>query len=271
MRVGGDVGVELAYEERGSGSAILFLHGVGSDRTAWRPQLAAFGDGFRCVAVDCRGHGESAAPAELIGIPRFAADAAELIERLGLGTAHVCGLSMGGIVALQMWADRPELVRSLILADCWAYHPAAAAGLPERLRAIDSTPLPELARSRMPAVLAPGADPELLARVIEVMAAKDPACYRRSNEVLWGADMRRVAATVRVPALVLVGELDRITPPVLSEELAGLLPGARLEVISGAGHLSNEERPAEFNRAVRRFVDPTPSSPRNSGWRKVAG
>jgi 3-oxoadipate enol-lactonase len=256
LRVGGDVGaVELAYEERGSGSAILFMHGVGSERTTWRPQLAGLGDGFRCVAVDCRGHGESAAPAESISIPRFAADTAELIGGLGLGTAHVCGLSMGGIVALQLWADRPELVRSLILADCWAYHGAAAAGLADRLRAIDTTSMPELARDRMPAVLAPGADPELLARVIEVMAAKDRACYRRSSEVLWGADMRRVAATVRVPALVLVGELDRIAPPELSEELARLVPGARLEVITGAGHLCNEERPVEFNRALVSFIE----------------
>lgn len=247
--------IDLAYEERGSGPGILFLHGVGSDRTTWRPQLAALGDRFRCVAVDCRGHGESRAPAESISVARFAADAAEVIARLGLGRAHICGLSMGGIVALQLWADRPELVKSLILADCWAYHPTAAAGLEDRLRGIDLTPMPELARARMPAVLAPDADPRLLEHVIEVMASKDPACYRRSSEVLWGADMRRVAKRVRVPALVLVGELDRITPPELSQELALLLPWAGLVVIPGAGHLSNEERQEEFNRALRTFVD----------------
>jgi 3-oxoadipate enol-lactonase len=109
-------------------------------------------------------------------------------------------------------------------------------------------------------VLAPNADPALVDRAIEVMAGKDRAAYRRSNEVLWGADMRTVATTVRVPALVLVGELDRITPPALSEELAGLIPGSRPAVIPGAGHLSNEERPAEFNSAVTAFLDSQRSS-----------
>jgi 3-oxoadipate enol-lactonase len=154
------------------------------------------------------------------------------------------------VVALELWRARPDLVRSLVLADSWAHHPAAAAGLPARLAEIDATPLPDLAQRRMRAVLAPDADPQLLERSIAAMAAKDVACYRRSNEVLWGADLRETAATVTVPTLVIVGELDRITPPPLSEELAELVPGSRLVVIPGAGHLSNEENPAAFNEAL---------------------
>jgi 3-oxoadipate enol-lactonase len=244
----------LAYDEAGSGPTLLFLHGVGSDRRTWAGQLRRFGSGHTALALDLRGHGDSQAAPASISIERFAADCAELIGRVGAGPAHVCGLSLGGIVALQLWADRPELVRSMILADSWAYHPEAAAGLPARLAGIDARPLPELAAERMPMVVGPGADPALVARAVEVMAGKDPAAYRRSNEVLWGVDMRTVAAGVRIPTLVLVGELDVITPPALSEELAALIPGARLVVIPATGHLSNEVNAAAFDAALAAFV-----------------
>lgn len=248
--------VELVYDAAGDGEPLLLLHGVGSDRRTWRPQMETFARTQLAVAFDFRGHGESRAPASSISLERFAADSAALIDALGAGPAHLCGLSMGAIVALELWRVRPDLVLSLALADAWAHHPAATASLGARLAAIDATPLPELARERMRAVLAPDADSELLERSTAAMAAKDVACYRRSNEVLWGADMRDVAATVTVPTLVLVGELDRVTPPGLSRELAALIPGSRLVVIPGAGHLSNEENSTAFNAALTAHLSP---------------
>jgi 3-oxoadipate enol-lactonase len=245
----------LAYDEAGSGAPILFLHGVGSDRRTWAAQVRRFGTAHRALALDLRGHGDSRAAPDSISIERFAADCAELIGHVGAGPAHVCGLSLGGIVALQLFGDRPELVRSLALADSWAYHPVAAAGLSARLAEIDARPLAELAAERMPVVVGLGADPAVVARAVEVMAGKDPAVYRRSNEVLWAVDMRTVAAQVRVPTLVLVGDLDVICPPALSEELAALIPGARLIVIPAAGHLSNEMNPAAFDAALAAFVE----------------
>lgn len=243
-------GALAGYHLEGTGEPLVFLHGVGSTREVWGPQMEAFAERFLCLAVDMRGHGESAAPAETITVERWALDVIELLLELGATPAHLCGLSLGGVVALEVWRRRPELVRSLVLADSWARHEDAAAGLPARLAAIDATPLPVLARQRMPAVLAPGTDPALVERSIEVMAAKDVACYRRSNEVLWVQDQTDSATTVSVPTLVLVGELDTITPPALSRALAGLIPGARLAVIPGAGHLSNADHPAEFNREL---------------------
>ncbi len=180
----------------------------------------------------------------------FAADVAALIQRLGNGPAHVCGLSMGGIVALTLWRDRPDLVRSLILADTWANHPNAAAGQAERLAAIDAATMPDLARKRMPAIYGPGTDPDVVNRGVMAFARLDKAAYRAASADLWTQDLRHVARTVTVPALVLVGEHDTLTPPALAEELAGLIPGARLRVIPGSGHLSNEENPAAFNAAL---------------------
>jgi 3-oxoadipate enol-lactonase len=245
----------LAYDEAGSGSPLLFLHGVGSDRRTWAGQTRRFSAAHVALALDLRGHGGSTAAPASISIERFARDCAALIGHLGAGPAHVCGLSLGGIVALQLWAERPDLVRSLVLADSWAYHPEAAAGLAARLELIDATPLPELAKRRMQAVLGPNAEPGLVGRAVEALAGKDPAAYRRSNEVLWAADMRAVAARVRVPTLVIVGELDAITPPQLSRELVALVPGARLVVIPATGHLSNEESPELFDAALAAFLE----------------
>jgi 3-oxoadipate enol-lactonase len=224
-------------------------------RRTWAPQLADLSDRWLCVAVDLHGHGESRAPSKTISIDAFADDVAALLEHLDAGPGHVCGLSMGGIVALRLSSRCPALVRSLVLADAWAFHPEAAAGLARRLTAIDSMPLDRLAQQRMPQVLATHAPAEMLERAIADMAGKDPAAYRRSNEVLWAADLRAEAVAVAAPALVVVGELDRVAPPALSIELAALIPGARLRLIPDAGHLSNEENAVVFNRVVREFLE----------------
>jgi 3-oxoadipate enol-lactonase len=186
---------------------------------------------------------------------RFAADTAAVIQAVGRGPAQVCGLSMGGIVALHLWRDDPQVVRSLALADTWAWHPAAAAGQDARLAAIDASDMASLARARMPAVYGPGAAPLLVRRGVETFASLDKSVYRAASADLWGVDMRSVASSVMVPTLVLVGEHDAIAPPHLSRELAGLIPGAQLVMIPDAGHLPNEENPAAFNQAVGAFLE----------------
>lgn len=247
-------GAIIAYDRAGSGRPLVFLHGVGSIRQTWTGQLDRFAAAYTAVALDFRGHGESRAPPETITIERFTADLARLIGHLGGGPAHICGLSLGGVVAMRLWAEHPRLVASLTLADSWAVHPKACEGLPERLAAIDAGTMPELAELRMPTVLGPMAAPTLVRRAVEVMAAKDKAAYRRTFEVLWCTDMREVAARIDVASLVLVGEHDTITPPELSRELASLIRGSRLVVVPGAGHLTNEENPTVFDSSLAAFL-----------------
>ena len=247
-------GARLAYDAVGSGDPIVFLHGVGSIRETWVGQLDQFGKSHLAVALDARGHGESVAPAATISLKSFASDTAALIKALGAGPAHLCGLSMGGVIALHTCGNHPGVVRSLILCDTWAWHPSAAAGQTGRLAAIDVDEMPKLAADRMPAVYGPNAGPELVQRGIASFAAKDKAAYRQSSAVLWTADLRALARAVRVPTLVIVGEHDTVTPLVLSEELVRLIPGSRLVVIPDSGHLTNEENPAAFNAAVSDFL-----------------
>jgi 3-oxoadipate enol-lactonase len=244
----------IAYDAEGSGPPIVFLHGVGSNRQTWRAQLEALSATHTAVAIDARGYGGSWARPDTVSMARFAADTAAVIQGLGHPHAHVCGLSMGGIVALHLWRDHPQVVLSLVLADSWAWHPVAAAGQDARLAAIDANDMASLARMRMPAVYGPGAAPPLVQRGVETFASLDKSVYRAASAELWGVDMRSVAGSVTVPTLVLVGEHDSVAPPNLSRELAALIPGAQLVVIPDAGHLPNEESPAAFNHAVRTFL-----------------
>lgn len=247
-------GATIHYEQAGSGEPLVFLHGVGSSSHTWAGQLEHFGQRFLAVAPDLRGYARSTAAPGTVSMKQFAADVADLIRHLDAGPARVCGLSMGGIVALTLWRDHPARVRSLVLADTWANHPVAAANQAERLAAIDSATMSELAAARMPAIYGPDAAPELVEKGVKAFASLDKAAYRAASADLWTQDLREVAITVTVPALVLVGEHDELTPLPLSEELASLIPNAQLAVIPRAGHLSNEENPPGFNAGFDAFL-----------------
>jgi 3-oxoadipate enol-lactonase len=176
------------------------------------------------------------------------------MDELGVGEAHVCGLSLGGVVAIAMHAIAPGRCASLVLADSFAVHPDGAGIYERSTEASRSMGMRALAEARVDMLLGAGAAPELRAEVVETMAAIDPEAYRIGAEAVWLADQRKRARAIAVPTLVLCGTEDRVTPPSLSEELTQLIPGARMELIDGAGHLANAEQPAAFNAAIDRFL-----------------
>lgn len=245
----GPIGVAAS----GSGSTpIVFLHGVGSDKSVWAPQLDHFGKSRRAVAFDYPGYGDSDPAAHGAGRDDFAAAILAAMDSLSIERAHVCGLSLGGVVAIALHAAAPERCESLILADTFAVHPDGR-GIYERSVAA-SADLRALAEARVDVLLAQPADPAIRAEVVETMAKIDPAAYRIGAEAVWLADQRDRAAAIGVPTLVVCGAEDKVTPPALSRELAALIPGARYAEIPGAGHLSNLEQPGAFNRLVGEFV-----------------
>ena len=155
-------------------------------------------------------------------------------------------------MAIAMHHLARERCASLILADTFAVHPDGRA-IYERSLA-GSLDLPAMAEARADVLLAQPADAQVRREVVETMSRIDPAAYRIGAEAVWLADQRDRAAAIDVPTLVLVGELDLVTPPDLSNELVDLIPDARMQVIRGAGHLANLERPIEFNAAIDAFV-----------------
>lgn len=231
---------------------IVFLHGVGSDKSVWRPQLTHFGNERRSLAFDYPGYGDSDPAPDGTNRDDYAAAILSAMRGLGIERAHIGGLSLGGVVAIAMYAVAPERCASLILADTFAVHPQGRA-IYERSLA-GSRDLRAMAEARVDALLAQPADSEVRREVVETMSRIDPAAYRTGAEAVWLADQRDRAQAIDVPALILCGDQDLITPVDLSKELVDLIPDTRMQVIAGAGHLTNLEKPREFNRMVEEFI-----------------
>jgi 3-oxoadipate enol-lactonase len=247
-------GYAIGYQERGGGllAPIVFLHGVGSDKSVWHPQLGHFGQTRRAVAFDYPGYGDSDRAPDGTARDDYASAILSAMHELGIDRAHVCGLSLGGVIAIAMHHAGPVRCASLILADSFAVHPQGQA-IYERSLA-GSHDIAAMAEARVDFLLASPADPEVRREVVETMSKIDAAAYRVGAEAVWLADQRERAAAINVPTLVICGTEDQATPVALSAALVELISNARMVVIDGAGHLSNLEKPAPFNRAVEDFL-----------------
>ena len=246
----------LGFEEAGAGAGdktpIVFLHGVGSDKSVWHPQLAHFGEERRALAFDYPGYGDSDPAPEGTTREDYAAAILSAMSALGIDRAHVCGLSLGGVVAIALHEAAPDRCASLILADTFAVHPDGQAIHDRSIAASEN--MRALAEGRVDVLLAQPANPAVRTEVIETMARIDPAAFCIGARAVWLADQRDRAGDIRAPTLVLCGAEDHVTPPALSRELTQLIPGARYEAIERAGHLANLERPQEFNTLAGAFI-----------------
>ncbi len=248
----------VAWREAGEGVPVLFLHGLGMTRTGWDAQLLALAAGYRCVAWDVPGYGASQR-LEDFSLEAAADAAAALIDELG-APAHVVGLSMGGMIALHLALRHPGCVRSLVLVDT-----SPAFGLdgtdPDAWRAARLALLEagaevhEFAEQVLRGVMAPDPDPAAVASAVASMLRVPISGLMQTIAALPSHDVRAQLADIGVPTLVVVGELDEETPLAYAEALATGIPGARLEVIPGAGHLTPFEAPAALNRLLRDHID----------------
>jgi 3-oxoadipate enol-lactonase len=247
-------GTAIGYEEAGGGDAvpIVFLHGVGSDKSVWHPQLVHFGKTRRAIAFDYPSYGDSDPGPEGTTRDDYATAILAAMDALAVREAHICGLSLGGVVAIAIYHFAADRCASLILADTFAVHPEGRAIYDRSVAA--SGNLRAMAEARVDVLLAQPADPAVRSEVVETMARIDPAAYRIGAEAVWLADQRARAGAIARPTLVLVGDKDLVTPVDLSNELVDLIPDARMQVILGAGHLSNLERPGAFNAIVEEFI-----------------
>jgi pimeloyl-ACP methyl ester carboxylesterase len=250
-------GLDIAYRRAGQGPPLVLVHGAASDSRLWQPQLEALADEFTVVAWDEPGAGRSPDVPADFELADYAHCLAGLIERLGLGPAHVGGLSWGGTVALELYRHRPELVATLILVDTYA---GWKGSLPEEeVRARVAGLREMLARGReefdptLPGLFAGEPPAEFVPLLEEVAAAVRPESLETQLLVMAEADLRDVLSTVAVPTLLIWGELDRRSPLGVAHQFEQAIPGARLVVIPDCGHVSNLERPAQFNEAVREF------------------
>ncbi|MEI8134197.1 MAG: alpha/beta hydrolase [bacterium] len=254
-------GIQIALDFlKGDGDLIVFIHGVGADRTAWKKQLTFFHEqGYSVAAIDMRGSGESDARDNVgnilpISIHEFAIDVDAVIHALGYSSAHWVGNSMGGVIILEALKQKLKSLKSIALCNTFAYHPDRELILPRAGNALKVKSLPEFAAERIPLVLRPDIDSETLTEAIYAMARKDPEAYLLSWQATWSPDYRAILKQVKHKTLIVSGSLDQITPKPLSDELASGIRGAEHVHIEGAGHISNADMPEQFNKALLEFL-----------------
>ncbi len=260
-------GLRIAYSHAGSGPPVLFLHGVGSTGEIWRRQMLALAPAFQCIALDYRGYGNSGVPQarslapgafdpQAISRAAFARDVLAVLDACGLRSAHLCGCSLGGVVALECYAQASERIRSLTLVDTFAFYPGGAESIDERIRTLDTLGIEEFARTRAPRVLRPDASAEHIEFVRAGMASIPLEVYKAATRVTWTGDYRDLLPRIAVPVLVMWGERDdEIAPYERSAEIVYSLrePG-QVTVVPHAGHLPNIDNPEFFNHALAEFV-----------------
>jgi 3-oxoadipate enol-lactonase len=252
-------GIEIAYDDVGSGDPVVFLHGFPHNRALWAPQVGALVDRARCIPVDLRGFGQSGI-APPYSMDQYADDVAVLLDALKVERAVIAGLSMGGYVALAFWRRHRPRVRALVLLDTRA-SADSADGMQKRRDMI------ALARERGTAAVA---DAMISGMVGKSTRAKNPEIVESMHAMLEAAPLEGVVGalqalmerpdstptlrTIDVPTLVIVGDEDVLTPPSDAEQLHSGIAGSRLETIPGAGHVSNIERPASVNHVLSEFL-----------------
>jgi pimeloyl-ACP methyl ester carboxylesterase len=253
-------GVRVAYERAGAGPALVLLHGgFGFDSRSWSRQLAALSDAFTVVAWDMPGCGRSADPPETFRASDFADCLAAFIGALGLERPHLLGLSFGSALALELYRRQPTIPQSLILASAYA---GWAGSLPPEVveqrkrQVLHALTLPpeQWARQWSPSMLSASAPAELATEVVASLSAFHPAGQRVIVSAFGDQDLRDVLPRIAVPTLLLYGDQDVRSPVSVGENLHALIPGSRLVVMPGVGHVSNIEAPERFNAAVRAFL-----------------
>jgi 3-oxoadipate enol-lactonase len=253
-------GTEIYYETWGRGEPLLLIPGLGVDLRIWTCQRLAFGRRYRCIALDNRGAGRSGKPPGPYSLIDMAADAAAVLDAEGVASAHVVGYSMGSYPAQILAVTEPERVRSLVLASsACRHHPWrrelladwSATAQARGLYVMARRAFPHLLRRRTARYLGLWMNllwPLILSQPAHAFAAQVDALLGFSDE------NRSYLGRITAPTLVLVGADDRLTPPGDAEELVALVPGARLHVVGGAGHVLMIEAAPDFNLAVLGFL-----------------
>jgi YbgC/YbaW family acyl-CoA thioester hydrolase len=251
---------EIAVDVRGSGAAVLFVHGFPFDRSMWRHQLAGLSR-WKRIAPDLRGVGESSAPAEGYSIARYADDLIGVLDALEVDRTVVCGLSMGGYVAFELMRRYAARVSALILCDTRpeADTEEARRGREELVQLALERGAEAVGERLRPRLLAPGTladQPDVVEQYREMTRRVSvPGMVGALRAMRDRPDSTRGLAEIRVPTLVLVGSDDQVTPPAVAEGMTRAIANAEMAVIPGAGHLTPLEQPLVTSRALEGFLE----------------
>lgn len=240
----------LAYNDFGSGIPLVLIHGLGSKKEAWMAQYELALQ-YRLIIPDLRGHGETSLN-DSITIQNFAKDIRNLLQYLEISSAFICGLSLGGIVAQELYKRHPELVKGLILANTTSYVPSLFA-----YHSITSASI-HLRKGRQERLVeqivkASLYDHSYMEEAMNAFHVRDT--YLESAKAPVGVNYFPVLPTIKKPVLLIGSTHDRVTPIVNVFLMRPYIRNVRTALLRRTGHLSNIENSQYFNQYVRNFID----------------
>ena len=251
-------GVELFYDLSGpeAGTVVVFSNSLGTTLAMWDAVVPALAGRYRCLRYDARGHGRSEVTDTPIAIDDLANDLAGLLDGLGIATAHVVGLSIGGMIAQAFAAAHPQRVNSLVLMSTTADF-AATPALHERAQLVRRDGVEAVVEATMGRwFTAPFRQrvPNEVARVRDVFLATDRRCYAACCDAIAETDLSDRISAIAKPTLIMVGADDPATPPAMAEEIRARIAGAELVTLSDAAHLLAVEHPEAVSAHLTAFL-----------------
>jgi 3-oxoadipate enol-lactonase len=267
-RIGKNIGVyvndiTVSYNDSGPADApvIIFIHGFPFNKSMWKNQADEFKNNYRTIAYDIRGHGNSEAGKVKFSIDLFANDLVSMMDELRIDTAMLCGLSLGGYIALNAMEKYPERFDALILSDtqCIADTQETKEKREKTIQSINENGVENYAYESIKNLFAPASierkqkevnairqmimntPKQTLCSTLVALAERNETCSRLSE--------------INVPVLIMVGKEDKLTPPAMALDMHKKIKDSRMQVLDHAAHLSNIENPQEFNFQMKVFVD----------------
>jgi pimeloyl-ACP methyl ester carboxylesterase len=252
-------GVRIAWERRGAGAPLLLVHGLGYARWGWEPVVESLADAHEVVLFDNRGIGESDAPLGPYSVRMLAEDAVAVLDAAELERAHVLGTSLGGMAAQELAIGWPDRVDRLVLACTTPGGPNAAPMPAPTVQLMQQAPTlpPETALRRfVENALGSRTNEALVERILahRFATAQSPVAWAAQAAAGATFDAWGRLGEITAPTLVLTGDEDAVVDSRNSELLAQRIPGARLEVFSGTGHLFFWQDPGRFEQVVTEFL-----------------
>ena len=254
--------ITVSYNEEGPENApvIIFIHGFPLNKSMWDKQMIALKDKYRVIAYDVRGHGDSEAGDGDFSIELFVNDLLGMMDVLKVEKTVLCGLSMGGYIALNAVTKHPDRFDALVLSDTNCLDDTSEAK-EKRLKAIDNIRENGVEKFADESIKNLFALESFTTREAEIAAAKE-MIVKTSNQSLFSTinalaqrkETCSILPEIKVPVLIMVGEEDKITPPEASKLMHDNIKDSRLSIIENAGHLSNMENPDRFNEQLKQFV-----------------
>ena len=251
-------GITVRYKVEGGGPWVMLSHSLTTDLSMWDGLAAELKGSFTVLRYDTRGHGGSSAPEGAYSFEQLVADVTGLLDAFKVERTHFVGLSMGGMIGQYLALLAPQRLNKLVIANSVSRIPPEAAALwDQRITQARTEGTGAMAEATIGRWFTPpfrAAHPDIMARITALIATTPVAGYVGCGEAIRRLDVTSRLPAIKNPTLVVVGAEDPGTPPAASAIIANAIPGARLEIIPSASHLSCIEQPEIFNRLVSDFL-----------------